>query len=142
MKIPIATQQKRGRFSSKLSASKQSVSPLQEKVSRVVDKSCSPKDIELKESDIEDSANVKQTTASKGLVEKSQRRRSRKGSRSMTNDEHTLQKLQRSTIKQHDTLKSQDDTSKEPVLKVLSSPTNLDFIFIRFFMFILLVVIR
>ncbi|XP_042425803.1 uncharacterized protein LOC122013618 [Zingiber officinale] len=118
MKIPIATRQKRGRFSSKLSAAKQSVSPLQEKVSKVVDKSCSPKDIELKEPDSEDSANVKQTTVSKGLVEKSQRRRGLKGSRSNTNDEHTLQKLQRSTIKQHDTLKSQDDTSREPVVKI------------------------
>ncbi|KAG6485857.1 hypothetical protein ZIOFF_054422 [Zingiber officinale] len=63
---------KRGRFSSKLSAAKQSVSPLQEKVSKVVDKSCSPKDIELKESDSEDSANVKQTTASKAWPKRKQ----------------------------------------------------------------------
>lgn len=127
MKIPSATQRKRGRFGSNLSASKQSVSALQEEVSKVVDKSLSLKDTELKELDDEDHANIKRSTVAKDLVEKSQRRRGRKGSTSKTNDEDTLQKLRKSKIKQHDNLKAQDDTTMEPVVKVLSSTNNLDY---------------
>ncbi|XP_042394976.1 uncharacterized protein LOC121985530 isoform X2 [Zingiber officinale] len=124
MKIPNATQRKRGRFGSNLSASKQSVSALQERVAKVVDKSFFLKDTELKELDNEDCANIKQATVAKDLVEKSQRRRGRKGSTSKTNDEVTLQKLRKSKIKQHDNLKAQDDTTTEPVVKIFGIRTR------------------
>lgn len=108
------------------------MSALQEKVSKVVDKSFPPKDTELKELDDEDHANIKRATVAKDQVEKSQRRRGRKGSTSKTNDEDTLQKLRKSKIKQHDNLKPQDDTTTEPVVKVLSSTNNLDYYMISY----------
>lgn len=108
------------------------MSALQEKVSKVVDKTFSPKDTELKELDDEDHANIKRATVVKDLVEKSQRRRGRKGSTSKTNDEDTLQKLRKPKIKKHDNLKAQDDTTMEPVVKVLSSTNNLDYCMISY----------